>query len=162
MFNQAILQGTFNANARRVGSINPWAHKLFERSLSAGRKKSLFSKLDKSAGKLRHLESELGSGQLRNRHYAGTQTIAIENIKGSANKVDAFDANFHPKSEHIRDRWTKIATAMLDDVGLPPVELVQVGNDYFVVDGHHRISVALALGNTHIDAMVTVYSVTTE
>jgi len=157
MFNQAMLQGVFNANARRVGSINPWAHKLFEQSLSMGSRKSLFGSLGKKTGKLRNLDSELSREPLQNRHYAGTHTVAIDNIRGSANKVDAFDADFRPKSEHIRDRWTKIATAMLDNITLPPVELIQVGKDYFVVDGHHRISVARALGHTHIDATVTLY-----
>ena len=37
----------------------------------------------------------------------------------------------------------------------PPVDLVKVGQLYFVRDGHHRVSVARALGRTDIDAYVT-------
>jgi hypothetical protein len=40
---------------------------------------------------------------------------------------------------------------------LPPVVLVQVGDVYFVRDGHHRISVARALGQLDIEAAVTVW-----
>jgi hypothetical protein len=40
---------------------------------------------------------------------------------------------------------------------LPPVRLIQVGDVYFVRDGHHRISVAKALGQTEIDAVVSVW-----
>jgi hypothetical protein len=40
---------------------------------------------------------------------------------------------------------------------LPPVVLVQVGDVYFVRDGHHRISVARALGQLDIEAEVTVW-----
>ena len=39
--------------------------------------------------------------------------------------------------------------------GLPPVELYQIGDAYFVIDGHHRVSVARQLGATHIQAYVT-------
>jgi hypothetical protein len=42
---------------------------------------------------------------------------------------------------------------------LPPVELVQIGDFYFVRDGHHRISVARAMGQEHIEAEVTVWDV---
>jgi hypothetical protein len=41
--------------------------------------------------------------------------------------------------------------------GLPPVELVQVGDVYFVRDEHHRISVARTLGQLDIEAEVTVW-----
>jgi hypothetical protein len=40
---------------------------------------------------------------------------------------------------------------------LPPVELIQVGDVYFVRDGHHRISVARMMGQDSIDAEVTVW-----
>jgi hypothetical protein len=41
-------------------------------------------------------------------------------------------------------------------VPLPPITLTLVGDRYFVVDGHHRVSVARALGQAGIDAGVTV------
>ena len=37
--------------------------------------------------------------------------------------------------------------------------LVKVGDKYFVLDGHHRISVAKALGQESIEAEVTVWDV---
>jgi hypothetical protein len=42
---------------------------------------------------------------------------------------------------------------------LPPVELVRVEDIYFVQDGHHRISVARAMGQTCIEAEVVVWQV---
>ena len=50
-----------------------------------------------------------------------------------------------------------VTRAYLRGIGLPPVELIQIGEVYFVRDGHHRISVAAALGQQEIDAMVTVW-----
>jgi hypothetical protein len=50
-----------------------------------------------------------------------------------------------------------LAMAMMVDAPLPVVRLVQVGEHYYVQDGHHRISVARALGYIYIDAEVTVW-----
>jgi hypothetical protein len=55
----------------------------------------------------------------------------------------------------VRSRWEHIAAAMRRGEALPPVDLVRIGQIYFVRDGHHRISVARALGRTDIDAYVT-------
>jgi hypothetical protein len=44
-------------------------------------------------------------------------------------------------------------------VTLPAVDLIQIGDVYFVRDGHHRISVGRAMGQEIIDAEVTVWEV---
>jgi hypothetical protein len=44
--------------------------------------------------------------------------------------------------------------AWYEDVSLPPVLLYKVGEVYFVVDGHHRVSVAREQGQEFIDAEV--------
>jgi hypothetical protein len=44
-------------------------------------------------------------------------------------------------------------------VVLPPVCLIQVGDVYFVRDGHHRISVAKVMGQEQIDAEISVWHV---
>ncbi len=74
-------------------------------------------------------------------------------------RCDDFDVGFHPLKEHTEERWVSVARAQLRGLGLPPVELIQVGDAYFVCDGHHRISVAAALGQQEIDAVVTVWQV---
>ena len=68
-----------------------------------------------------------------------------------------FDAQFRPTQTHSQGRWLSVATARLQGVPLPPVELIQVGDTYFVRDGHHRVSVARALGELDIDAEVRVW-----
>lgn len=52
-----------------------------------------------------------------------------------------------------------MAVARQQGKALPPVRLVQVGDLYFVRDGHHRISVARALGQQDIKARVTIWQV---
>ena len=56
-------------------------------------------------------------------------------------------------------RWTRVASAWLAGVVFAPVELLQVGGGYFVRDGHHRISVARAVGQLTIEAEVTIWEV---
>jgi hypothetical protein len=98
-------------------------------------------------------------GQVRGRRYAGIQSVAIPQIRGSMGRTGDFDRSFHPLEDRLRSRWISVAMARSQYVPLPPVSLVQVGGLYFVEDGHHRISVARALGESAIDAEVTVWDV---
>jgi len=109
--------------------------------------------------RLLHLGSLTASAGLRNAHYAGLRPVPIRHIRGSEGRCDDFDADFRPLKKHNRSRWVGLAAAWLRGVVLPPVELIQVGDLYFVRDGHHRISVARALGQEMIDAEVTVWDV---
>lgn len=83
--------------------------------------------------------------------------VPVEKIRGSINRGNDFDADFHPLQEYTKDRWVNIALAYSSDQALPPVDLVEVGDVYFVNDGHHRISVAKMLGQREIEAEVTVW-----
>ena len=56
-----------------------------------------------------------------------------------------------------RERWVNVATAMMEDAALPPIELIHVNGTYFVRDGHHRVSVAKMIGQQEIDAIVTTW-----
>jgi len=98
-------------------------------------------------------------GQVRGRHYGGIKCVSLNQICGSMNRTSDFDHHFHPLDDRLRDRWVGVAMALSQDVPLPPVSLVQVGACYFVEDGHHRISVARAMGQTAIEAEVTVWDV---
>ena len=92
------------------------------------------------------------------RHHAGMQTVTIRQIRGSENRAKDFDRDFNPLRDHNQARWLKIASARKQKA-LPAVELVQVGDVYFVRDGHHRISVAQALGQLEIEANVVLWQV---
>jgi hypothetical protein len=55
----------------------------------------------------------------------------------------------------LRSRWERIAAAQRRGEAMPPVSLFQIGELYFVRDGHHRVSVAKSQGRKDIDAYVT-------
>jgi hypothetical protein len=86
--------------------------------------------------------------------YRGVQTVPVSQIAGSMDRYRDFDRAFLPTSGKTKDRWHRINRAWYDDVSLPPILLYKVGEAYFVVDGHHRVSVACAQGQEFIDAEV--------
>ncbi len=88
-------------------------------------------------------------------HSAGKAVVPLDAIVGTVDRGRDFDRSFRPTTGRMRSRWEHIATAMRRGEAMPPVELVRIGQIYFVRDGHHRVSVARALGHTDIDALVT-------
>ena len=77
-----------------------------------------------------------------NRRHRGARVVAVEEIVGSVGRWDEFDRSFLPARASVGHRWKRIDRAFQRGEDLPPVELYEVGEAYFVVDGHHRVSVA--------------------
>jgi hypothetical protein len=119
----------------------------------------LCSALTGRSRRLFHLSAIQVAGRVGGSHFAGTQTVPIDHIRGSEGRCGEFDVSFWPLQTRTKGRWLSIALAHYMGVSLPAVELIRVGEIYFVRDGHHRISVANAVGQTHIDAKVTVWKV---
>ena len=86
--------------------------------------------------------------------YRGIKTIRVDQIAGSLNRYQEFDRAFLPKDDQLASRWQSVNRAFYQDVNLPPVVLYKIGQVYFVVDGHHRVSVAHEQGQEFIDAEV--------
>jgi len=86
--------------------------------------------------------------------YRGVQTVRVDQIAGSLNRYHEFDRVFMPASNTLSARWQSVNRAFYEDVSLPPVVLYKVGQVYFVVDGHHRVSVARKQNQLFIDAEV--------
>jgi hypothetical protein len=135
------------------------AYQLYRRARDQGRRGHRWSRLTGSQHHLLNLGSVEANCQVLTRGEAGLRTVAIEKIRGSEGRCRYFDRDFHPLHDEARGRWLNIARARQQGKDLPPVLLVQAGDIYFVRDGHHRISVARALGQTDIEARVTVWQV---
>jgi len=86
--------------------------------------------------------------------YRGVKTIRVDQIAGSLNRYHEFDAVFLPASDKLAERWQSVNRAFYGEISLPPVVLYKVGEVYFVVDGHHRVSVAREQGQIFIEAEV--------
>jgi hypothetical protein len=85
----------------------------------------------------------------------GLQVVPLDGIVGTVDRAVDFDRGFRPTSARLRSRWERIAAAQRRGEALPPISLFQIGDLYFVRDGHHRVSVAKSLGRDDIDAYVT-------
>jgi hypothetical protein len=88
-------------------------------------------------------------------HDVGLQQIAVDSIVGTVDRSGGeFDRLFRPRSARLRSRWQRIAAARGRGTTLPPIDVYRIGEVHFVQDGHHRVSVARALGDATIDARV--------
>lgn len=86
--------------------------------------------------------------------YRGVQPVPLDKIAGSLNRYHQFDRAFLPLEDQTANRWQNVDRAFYQEVSLPPVVLYKVGDVYFVVDGHHRVSVVRQQEQTFIDAEV--------
>lgn len=92
--------------------------------------------------------------QIGGQVYRGVQAVPLKQIVGSVNRYQDFDRVFLPTQEVTAERWRSISRAFYREEYLPPVQLYQLGDVYFVLDGNHRVSVAREQGKEFIDAEV--------
>ena len=119
-----------------------------------------FRLVGRNPAKLRGLQQLEKTHQVTARHRRGVHSIPLEQIDGSLGRTHDFDAQFRPRTTHTAERWIQVAMAQARDIALPAVQLVRVEDRYYVIDGHHRISVARYMGRLDIDANVEEWSVT--
>ncbi|OLC45914.1 MAG: hypothetical protein AUH80_07745 [Chloroflexi bacterium 13_1_40CM_4_65_16] len=109
------------------------------------------------AGRLRSIEPVLRAAGLEGRAFGGVHEIPVDKIAGSVApdaKTGDFDAMFLPVNRRMRDRWARIYQAMVEGDELPPIDVYKVDDRYYVIDGHHRVSVARNLGRPTLNARV--------
>jgi hypothetical protein len=135
------------------------ARDLYARARSHGRWRRFWSNLVGRPRHLYRLADVESTCTVQDRSHAGLRTVPIDQIRGSEGRSDDFDPEFCPLQDHNSQRWLRIARARHRGTVLPPVDLIKVGDLYFVRDGHHRVSVARAAGQMDIEAQVTAWQV---
>jgi hypothetical protein len=110
----------------------------------------------RSAERLTSLDEVLGSRPPALRRLTGLEAIPLCSVVGTAEpaKARVFDGSFRVP-ESSRRRWEAIWLATRRGAAVPPISVFRVGDRHYVDDGHHRVSVANALGMAAIDAEVT-------
>jgi hypothetical protein len=132
---------------------------LYHRALDQGQRRLLWSMVTGRPRFLLHLASVEANCGVHACCNVGLRKVPIAQICGSEGRACDFDCDFNPLQKNTQDRWLAIAAARQRGRVLPPVALIQVGDVYFVRDGHHRVSVARVLGDLTIDATVEVWQV---
>jgi hypothetical protein len=85
----------------------------------------------------------------------GIREIPLDSIVGTVDRrAGQFDRHFRPASAATQSRWERIAAARRRGEAMPPIDVYRIGDLHFVSDGHHRVSVARALGDPSIEAHV--------
>jgi len=80
--------------------------------------------------------------------------IPLNAIVGSVDRSQDFSRKLLPLNMRNRERWVKVRSLTDNLLGLPPIDVYQIGEVYFIIDGHHRASVAREIGATRIEAYV--------
>jgi hypothetical protein len=91
----------------------------------------------------------------RGEQFLGLRTIRLDAVVGTVDSRRDFDRRFRPTTGRVRERWERLALAQRRGESIPPIDVYQVGDLYFVQDGHHRVSIAMATRQRTIDAYVT-------
>ncbi len=129
----------------------------FQRARRKAALKEIFSLF---IGKSEHLLSfEEVRSKLRAHSGAARvlKDIPLDAIVGSVGRYHDFTRDFLPRQSADPIRWARVRAAIEAMGGYEPIEVYQIGEVYFVLDGNHRVSVARQLGATHIQAYVTEF-----
>jgi hypothetical protein len=167
---KALCAAPTGVNSMRTGLVQQDVRDDFDRA----RRRANWAKvtgwlLGRSAGRNRlavlgEVSSASGAGGLvRRLEYepvgrigsAGEVMVPISQIVGTVEPTRCFDRQFRPTSDDVRRRFQRIAVEVRSGRGMDPVELFRCNGSYYVLDGHHRIAVARALGERSVSALVT-------
>jgi nucleotide-binding universal stress UspA family protein len=80
--------------------------------------------------------------------------VPLDSIIGSVGRYSDFTRSFLPQHDSDEGRWARVHVAMMNNTGLPPIEVYQIGEAFFVLDGHHRVSIARQMNAPSIEAYV--------
>lgn len=91
----------------------------------------------------------------------GLQVVPLDQITGTVRHPSQNTDDFLPlpylRGSNWSSRWARIRQGFKDLAIMPAIDLVQVGDEYFVADGHNRVAAALESGAVAIDADVTEF-----
>lgn len=87
----------------------------------------------------------------------GTCSVPLDQIVGSVGRYHDFDSQFKIKSHVPPDRFISVKQAMRDGKSLPPVKLYKIKDEYYVLDGNHRIAAAKSFGRSEIVADIVEF-----
>jgi uncharacterized ParB-like nuclease family protein len=84
----------------------------------------------------------------------GVCSVPLKQIVGSVGKCLDFDSRFTPKSHVPLDRVISIKRVMREGKSLPPIKLYKIKDEYYVLDGNHRVAAAKELDRFNIMAKI--------
>jgi hypothetical protein len=146
-------------NSQQSGQLPPEmtrreARADFEKAYRKGSWRSVLNWITRNRAELLPFDEVRTRLPIKGQHYIGMREVPLDTIIGSVSRYNDFDRAFLPRQTHTRERWENVDAAHLQDIILPPIEVYQIGDAFFVKDGNHRVSVARLKGQAYIDAYV--------
>ncbi len=92
----------------------------------------------------------------------GVKSVSLDRIVGSVGRYHDFDGEFRPRSPARSERLEEIREAMKSGKNTPPVSLYQIKDDYYIMDGNHRVAAAKSLGRDEIQARILEFLPSTD
>jgi uncharacterized ParB-like nuclease family protein len=86
--------------------------------------------------------------------HVEVRDVPIGHVVGSVGRASDYTPAFRPVRAEDTERWSAVRAAVLDACGVPPVELLELDGRYYVLDGHHRVSIWRSMGVSTIEARV--------
>jgi uncharacterized ParB-like nuclease family protein len=130
----------------------------FQNARSRAFWQAISSLLRGKAAELLSFEDIRDRMRLNEESYKGLQDIPLDKIRGSVGRYRDFNSSFLPRKNDMQERWSRVYAMANGMMGLPPIDVYQVGDVYFVRDGNHRVSVSKEMGAKTIQAHVTELS----
>ncbi|MCJ7567972.1 MAG: hypothetical protein MUO58_10575, partial [Anaerolineales bacterium] len=127
----------------------------FRRARRKAALQEVFSRFSSKSADLLSYEDVRDSLKGRKSAKQDLMEIPLDAIVGSVGRYKDFSRKFLPLQDSDEGRWARVKAAVMESPGLSPIEVYQIGEVYFVLDGNHRVSVARELAATHIQAYVT-------
>jgi nucleotide-binding universal stress UspA family protein len=127
----------------------------FHRARRQAAVESLLARLSGSSTDLLSYNEVVDKLGVSGQSPGGLRQIPVSAIVGSVSRYQDFTRTFLPRNEADEDRWVSVGSAASVIGDLPPIECYKVGDNYFVLDGNHRVSIAKQQGVDYIDAYVT-------
>lgn len=106
---------------------------------------------------MKNFAEEYAKEKVVARRNLGVLEVDLIKIVGSVGRWRDFDRKFQLQTTHSPMRLRSIEAAMITGKELPPIELYKIKDDYYIVDGNHRVAAARRLGWKKIKGRVTEY-----
>jgi hypothetical protein len=128
----------------------------FQSAHLRARMQGILARITGRSNELLSYEEVASKLKLQGRSDKGIQTIPVEAIVGSVGRYTDFTRTFLPRRAEDQERWANVKAATSDTAGreMQPVEVYKVSEVYFVMDGNHRVSIAMQEGQKAIEAHV--------
>ena len=111
---------------------------------------------EKPAGAKSFRESQVNEEAFDTVNRGGC-SVPLKQITGSVGRYQDFDNQFRIKKHIPSERLENIKATMRTGRRLPPVKLYQIKDEYYVLDGNHRVSAAKEFGHDTISADIVEF-----